>query len=236
MGLKLQDYLQRQKQFISNVSHELRTPLTAIKGYSEYLSDEIKGNSDLERAVYHLNNESARLTKLVDELLLLSRIDSSREVFDLKRIDMSEVVLQTVKKMELKEQRSGVRINTEIEADIAVCADMEKLIQVIVNILDNAIKFSSKGSIVEVKLTQQEELAILEVADNGIGIPDEEIPKIFDRFYRADNAKSVGGSGLGLAISKEIVEFLNGTITVTSSIGDGTAILIKLPVWKEVLS
>ena len=236
MGFKLQDYLQRQKQFISNVSHELRTPLTAIKGYSEYLSDEIKDNPDMEKAVHHLNNESVRLSKLVDELLLLSRIDSCREMYDLKRIDLSEVVIGAVKKMEFKEQRCQVALNTEIKADIAVCADPEKLIQVIINVLDNAIKFSSKGRNIMVKLAEIEEMAVLEVADNGIGIPDEEISKVFERFYRAANARNVSGSGLGLAISKEIVEFLNGTISLNSSIGSGTKVSIILPLWKEVLS
>lgn len=236
MGIKLQDYLQRQKQFVANVSHELRTPLTAIKGYSEYLSEEIKGNPDQERAVYHLNNESARLTKLVDELLLLSRIDSSREVFDLKRIDLSQVVSEAINKLKFKEQRCQVKIDTEIEAGINVCADFEKLVQVIINILDNAIKFSSMGSNIKVKLTKNEELSVLEVADNGIGIPEDGISKIFDRFYRAGNAGNFSGTGLGLAISKEIVELLNGTISVKSELDKGTTVTVKLPLWKEVLS
>ena len=235
MGNKLQDYLQRQKQFISNVSHELRTPLTAIKGYSEYLSEEIKDNPDMERAVYHLNNESVRLTKLVDELLLLSRIDSSREMLDLKRTDLSEVVEEAVNKMRFKAQRGQVKLNTEIEVDLIVCADNEKLIQVIINILDNAIKFSSKESVVELKLVRSGEFAVLEVTDYGVGIPEEEIQKVFERFYRAGNAKNVSGSGLGLAISKEIIELLNGIISIKGHIQGGTKVSIQLPLWKEVL-
>lgn len=235
MGNKLQDYLQRQKQFISNVSHELRTPLTAIKGYAEYLSDEIKDNPDMERAVYHLNNESVRLTKLVDELLLLSRIDSCREIFDLKRTDFSEVVEEAVNKMRFKAQRGQVKFDIEIETDLIVCADNEKLIQVIINILDNAIKFSSKESVVELKLVRSGEFAVLEVADYGVGIPEDEIPRIYERFYRARNAKNVSGSGLGLAISKEIIELLNGTISIKSLIQGGTKVSIQLPLWKEVL-
>lgn len=235
MGNKLQDYLQRQKQFISNVSHELRTPLTAIKGYSEYLSEEIKDNPDMERAVYHLNNESVRLAKLVDELLLLSRIDSSKELFEFKKTDFSKVVMEAVNKMRLKEERLKVKFNTEIDEEIIVCADYDKLIQVIINVLDNAIKFSPIGSKVDIKLASIGEFAVLEVTDYGIGIPDEEIANVFERFYRASNTKNVNGSGLGLSISKEIVEFLKGIISVQSHIGRGTTVSIQLPLWKEVI-
>lgn len=233
MGLKLQDYIQRQKQFVSNVSHELRTPLTAVKGYSDYLADEVKGNPDMEKAVYHLTNESDRLSALVDELLLLSRIDSSKEAFELSRVDLSLVTKEAVSKMELREQRYNVKINTELEADVYICGDPQKLIQVVINILDNAIKFSPKGSVVNVKLWEDENKAILEVSDRGMGIPEGEISRVFDRFYRADNARSVNGSGLGLSISKEIIEFLKGTISIKTEVGKVTTVLIELPLWKE---
>lgn len=229
MGQELQHYIQRQRQFVANVSHELRTPLTAIKGYSEYLIDEVKGRPDLEKAVYHLNNESARLHRLVNELLLLSRIDAGREDFQFSLVDLSKLVQETLDKLQTRADKYGVKLQARIQPAITVNGDSEKLVQAIINLVDNGIKFSPSGGKVEVELTMNNGLAHLTVADQGVGVPAEELDKVFERFYRAANARAVGGTGLGLAITKEIITAHGGTIQLQNRSGGGTKAIVFLP-------
>jgi signal transduction histidine kinase len=230
MGIQLQEYIQRQKQFVANMSHELRTPLTAIKGYSEYLKDEVKDRPDLQKAVYHLNNESKRLTKLVEEVLTLSRIDSSSESFNYLRLNFSELIHETVEKMQLRAEKYRIKINSKLEPDIYILGDNEKLIQVIINLLDNAFKFSSVESKVEIILCKEGNMASLSITDEGIGIPKEASEKVFERFYRAQNAEGVPGTGLGLSIVKHIIDTHKGSIELTSGAERGTIVELKLPI------
>lgn len=229
MGAELQEYIQRQKQFVSNVSHELRTPLTAIKGYSEYLVDEVKGQPDLEKAVHHLNNESARLTKMVNELLLLSRLDAQREALLLAQLDFTGLIAETATRLELRAQKYEVSFLIDLQPGIYLTGDREKLIQAVINLLDNAIKFSPAGSQIGVVLGRENDQAKLAVKDRGLGVPPGEIDKVFDRFYRAGNARAVGGTGLGLAITREIVVGHGGTITLSRRPGGGTVAEVTLP-------
>ncbi|WP_031517098.1 sensor histidine kinase [Desulfofalx alkaliphila] len=228
MGKELQDYIQRQRQFVSNVSHELRTPLTAIKGYAEYLTDEVKGRPDLEKAVYHLNNESARLARLVDQLLLLSRIDAEREELVFSQLNLTELIEETVGKMQMRANKHSVTLNTNLQPDVCILGNSEKLTQVVVNLLDNAIKFSAAQSQVEVNLYCKDKYIYFTVSDRGPGIPPEDLKKVFDRFYRAANARVVGGTGLGLAIAKEIIDKHKGHIEISNRQGGGTVTTVKL--------
>jgi len=230
MGIQLQEYIQRQKQFVSNVSHELRTPLTAIKGYSEFLADEVKDRPDLQKAVFHLNNESDRLARLVDEVLTLSRIETGREEFHLDRLDLSGLVKDTVEKMLLRAQKYSIEIVSDIPPEVYVRGDKEKLVQVIVNLLDNAFKYSPPRSTVRISLYKEAAEAILMVVDQGIGIPEKDSSKVFDRFYRAENARSTSGTGLGLSIVKHIVDAHNGTIELVAGAEGGTTVSLKLPI------
>ncbi len=229
MGIQLQDYIQRQKQFVSNVSHELRTPLTAIKGYSELLADEIGDRPDLKKAVFHLKNESERLAKLVDEVLTLSRLETGREEFRLDRLNLSELIKDTTERMLLRAQKYEIKIATDITPEVYVRGDQEKLVQVIVNLLDNAFKYSHPGSAVRVSLYRETAEAVLMVADQGIGIPEEDRLKVFDRFYRAENARSISGTGLGLSIVKHIVDAHKGSIELTEGVEGGTTAIVRLP-------
>jgi len=229
MGNQLQDYIQRQKQFVSNVSHELRTPLTAIKGYSEYLADEIDDRPDLKKAVFHLNNEAERLKRLVDEVLTLSRIETGREEFHFDKVNFSELIIDTTERMLPRAQIYDVRLVSDISSEIYVRGDKEKLVQVAVNLLDNAVKYSPPHSVVKVSLYKEKDEAVLMVADQGIGIPEKDRKKVFDRFYRAENARSISGTGLGLSIAKHIVDAHNGYIELTDGIEGGTTAILKLP-------
>lgn len=230
MGMQLKDHIDRQKQFISNVSHEIRTPLAAIKGYSEYLADEVIGNPDLDKAIYHLNNETARLTSLVNDLLQMSRLDSLQEKFTLTKLNFSSLLLDTVENMRDRASNHGIEFNSKIQSNIFINGDKDKLVQVLVNILDNCIKYSPIDSSVEIFLSTQNSYAVLKITDQGIGIPKDALEKVFSRFYRASNVKGIAGTGLGLAISREIIEKHNGTIKMYNSDTGGTEVEIILPI------
>lgn len=229
MGNELEDYIQRQGQFVANVSHELRTPLTAIKGYSDYLIDEVKGRPNLEKAVYHLNKESDRLDRLVNELLLLSRMDAGRDNFQLSPVNLSQLVAESLGKFQAKADKYQINLQAKIQPTITVSGDAEKLVQAIINLVDNGIKFSPPGGKVKVALTTAKGMAQLTVSDRGMGLPRGDLDKIFDRFYRAANARAVGGTGLGLAITKEIITAHGGSIQLENRPNGGTKVVIILP-------
>ncbi len=230
MGSQLQEYISRQKQLISNVSHEIRTPLTAIKGYSEFLYDEIAGNPDTESALMHLNSETSRLEKLVNDLLNLSKLDSFQESFVFSKTNYSNLLKDTLEKQKVKADKNNIVILSSIKPDIFINADPEKIVQVVVNILDNAIKYSRSGGTIELLLNTQEEYAVLEVIDQGIGIPEEDLKNIFKRFHRASNTKGISGTGLGLSISKIIIDKHKGDIQIQSAVNSGTKVKLQIPV------
>lgn len=229
MGSQLQEYIRMQKQFVSNVTHELRTPLTAIIGYSEVIMDEAGERPDLKKAVFHLNNESKRLARLVDEVLALSRIESGHEMYNFQRINLSSLVKEVAERLEVKAGKYGIGLDERIEPDIYVMGDREKLAQVLVNLLDNAFKFSRNGSTVRILLERAGESALISVIDQGMGIPAEEAAKVFERFYRARNAQGVPGTGLGLAIVKSVVEAHKGSVELKERPEGGTIAVVKLP-------
>ncbi len=229
MGLQLQDHINRQKQFVSNVSHELRTPLAAIKGYSEYLADEVMGDPSLDKVVFHLNNETSRLTNMVNDLLQMSRMDSFKEQFNFEKVNLSLLIDERVEKMKERASSHDIQLIANIYPNIFIVADKDKIIQVIVNLLDNAIKYSDENTSVQISLTANDTHAIVTVTDEGIGIPEDDLAKVFDRFYRASNVKGISGTGLGLAISHEIVEKHNGQISVDNADKGGTEVTLILP-------
>jgi signal transduction histidine kinase len=235
MGLQLKDYISRQKQFISNVSHEIRTPLTAIKGYSEYLADEVGGDPEMDKVVFHLNNETSRLTNMVNDLLQLSRLDSLQENFTFSEVNLSQVLAETIEKMRNRANSHAIEFCTQIVEDIFVTGDRDKLIQVIVNILDNSIKYSPQEGKVMITLEDNDYEAQLIISDQGSGIPAEDIENVFDRFYRASNVNGINGTGLGLPISKEIIEKHKGSIKIENSDEGGTRVSILLPIKGKVL-
>lgn len=231
MGSQLQEYISRQKQLISNVSHEIRTPLTAIKGYSEFLYDEISGDPDTESALMHLKSETIRLEKLVNDLLNLSKLDSFQEAFVFSKTNYSNLLKDTLEKLKVKADKNNIEILPSIIPDIFINADPEKIVQVVVNILDNAIKYSHSGGIIELLLYIKGSYAVLEVKDQGIGIPEEDLRNVFKRFHRASNTKGISGTGLGLSISKIIIDKHKGDIQIQSTVNSGTKVKLQLPLF-----
>lgn len=221
-----------RKAFVANVSHELRTPLTNIKSYAETL---LESDIDPETAKSFLeviNSESDRMTRLVRDLLVLSQLDHSSKVLKPEETDMSALVADVVNTMKIEANNRQLTL-TYVPGSTTekIMADPDRIRQVIINILSNAIKYTPSHGSVTVLCGQQEDSVYVKISDTGIGIPEKDIPMLFERFYRVDKARSreMGGTGLGLAIAKEMVEAHNGTISIESEYGKGTTVTIRLP-------
>lgn len=238
--LVLQDITKQQKldrsrrAFVADVSHELRTPLTNIKSYSETLLDTEIDDKDLSRNFLSvINNEADRMTRLVTDLLVLSRLEHTEDALKLVPCDVQELVGQIVDTMSISAQKSKITLAYVKGTDAKQAyIDRDKINQVVVNIISNAIKYTPEGGTVTVLCGSREESVYISVSDTGIGIPEKDLPYIFDRFYRVDKARSrkQGGTGLGLAIAKEIVEAHKGAISLDSEYGKGTTVTVNLPI------
>ncbi|PZT54940.1 sensor histidine kinase [Paenibacillus silvae] len=239
MGKQLHDYIQYQKQFVSNVSHELKTPLAAIRGFSQYLYEEETEDKQLHKIYAHLLQESDRLTRLINELLLLSRFDKAgSDELEVERTEINELIQQVVKNMGAKAKEKGIAIiiNKEEEATqdeglTKIYANVNPMLMshAVANLVDNAIKYSDNTSQIEVQIEHTSSEVVIRICDQGIGIAGDELERVQERFYRAKNANTANGSGLGLSICKEIVARFNGYIDIESQLGEGTTVTIVLP-------
>lgn len=236
----LQDITQRQKlenmqmDFVANVSHELKTPLTTIKSYTETLLDGYV--EDFETANEFLgiiDNESDRMNRLVKDLLQLSRLDNNQEILNRKEGNLLSLLKAVVKKVEITALNKNQHLNCLFNEDERIPVDMDKdrIEQVLLNIISNAIKYTTQGGRIDIDAIRMEKVVLITITDNGIGIPEGELSRVFERFFRVDKARSraLGGTGLGLAISKQIVEGHKGTIELESKEGKGTKVSITLP-------
>ena len=226
-----------RKAFVANVSHELRTPLTNIKSYAETLLDSDIDPETTESFLQVINSEADRMTRLVRDLLVLSQLDhSASKVLKLEPTDVSELVSDTVNTMHIEAKNRQLTLSyVPGSTTPEITADPDRIRQVIINILSNAIKYTPAHGTVSVLCGQQENYVYIKISDTGIGIPEKDLPMLFERFYRVDKARSreMGGTGLGLAIAKEIVEAHQGSIAVESEYGKGTAVTIRLPIDKQ---
>ncbi|KGP82703.1 histidine kinase [Paenibacillus sp. MAEPY2] len=237
MGRQLHDYIQYQKQFVSNVSHELKTPLAAIRGFSQYLVEGETENKELQKIYAHLLHESDRLTRLINELLLLSRFDKAgSNDLEVEKTEMNELIQQVAMNMGAKAKDKGIEImfreaEPEDKLLTRVHANVNPMLMshAIANLVDNAIKYSGSPSLIELKLEHTPSEVVIRIRDQGIGIAGDELERVQERFYRAKNASTANGSGLGLSICKEIVERFNGYIDIESQLGKGTTFTIVLP-------
>ncbi|MCM8831677.1 MAG: cell wall metabolism sensor histidine kinase WalK [Candidatus Omnitrophica bacterium] len=226
--------LERIRQdFVANVSHELRTPLTSIKGYAETLLEgaifDKKNAKDFVEIIY---NDADRLAKLIDDLLDLSKIESGRLEMVFLPIDILEVIEKVVKILEPQAKKKSILINLNIPPDLPkVLADQNRISQVILNLLDNAIKYTPNEGKISIFANPKDNFVQVDVIDTGIGIPKEALPHIFERFYRVDKARSreLGGTGLGLSIVKHIILNHGGNVWVESELGRGSTFSFTLP-------
>ena len=226
---------ERRKEFVANVSHELRTPLTNVRSYAETLQD---GGGDIpqEMADSFLDiiiNETDRMTHIVQDLLTLSRLDSGNAELSLSRFPFGDAIESVVRANAINaKQRGHEFIYSEAESLPLIVGDRSRLEQVMMNVIGNAIKYTPDGGHIRVSAGALEETVWMEVSDDGIGIPEKDRERIFDRFYRVDKARSreSGGTGLGLSIAREIVHQHNGTIALVPHEGKGTTIRLTLPI------
>ena len=221
-----------RRDFISNLSHELRTPLASLKALTETLQD---GALDDPPAARHfidqIQVETDALTQMVTELLELSRIESGRLSLDLAPVAPYELLDSASKRMQLQAERAGLRLRVECADDLPkVKIDSQRLEQVLVNLIHNAVKFTHAGGEVILFAESIDGLVRFAVQDTGIGIPEEDVPRIFERFYRVDKSRAGSGTGLGLSIAKHIVEAHGGRIWAESAEGRGSTFYFTIPV------
>jgi signal transduction histidine kinase len=218
-------------EFVSNVSHELRTPLTSISGYVELM---LEDEQDEERRSYLgiVDRNAERLLALVSDLLFSARLQGGRLELERTDVDLHQLVVQAVESARPRADTAGVTLTATVATVPLVSGETVRLAQLVDNLVSNAIKFTPPGGRVAVSLSSAEGLVRFEVSDTGIGISEQERERLFERFFRSQNAleRQIQGTGLGLYISKAIVEAHGGRIGVDSQVGDGTTFVVELPV------
>ncbi|MBP3801159.1 MAG: PAS domain-containing protein [Clostridia bacterium] len=221
-----------RKEFVADVSHELKTPITSIMGYADTL---LEGEYDKETQDKFLNviaTEARRMAKLVTDLLTLSRYDNKRERTQKETFDLGDLVKKCQDKLAIEIKKKNHKVNCFVTADVPpVYADKYDIERVVLNILTNSIKYTKEGGEIKIYVGFVYNDAYIKVFDNGIGIPEEDLSRIFERFYRVDKARTreMGGTGLGLSIAKEILDKNGGSIDIKSVVGQGTEVVIKIP-------
>jgi len=226
---------QMRKQFVADVSHELRTPITTIKTYSETLLD-VDDESVKREFLSVIIKECDRMTRLITDLLYLSRLDSGENILKIEEVNVSELVRFVCEKMRIHAKKKNQKLLCSAEENVVIEADRDRLEQVLINLINNAVVYVQEGGQIEVGLKKDGSYVKITVDDNGPGIPEDDLPRIFERFYRVDKARSrsLGGSGLGLSIADEIVKAHGGKIQVESRVGVGTKFTVILPVKNTV--
>ena len=222
-----------RKEFVANVSHELRTPLTTIKSYTETLLDGAMDNKEYTANFLQvINSESERMTRLVKDLLQLSKLDYDKMEWNMKRLNILSIIRDCVMKMEIAAKQKNQLLSFEAQEELCeIKGDRDRIEQVIINIIGNAIKYTPENGSIKVTAEMLGNNVEIKIADNGMGIPREDLPRLFERFYRVDKARSraMGGTGLGLSIAKNIVEAHNGTIRIESEYGKGSEVIMDFP-------
>ena len=233
MAEGLEETEKMKNEFISSVSHELRTPLTSIRGWVETLRAlNDPADENYRKGLEIINNETVRLYNMVEELLDFSRLQNGRLKMECRPLDLVAELTDAVLFCEARIQREGLLLAyAEPEEMIPVYADPDRLRQVFINILDNAIKYSAPGGRITVKIWQGEYKAFIEIIDQGRGIPPEDLENVKTKFYKGSN--SVRGSGIGLALVDSIMTALDGTMDLKSTLGRGTVVTLGLPIYKR---
>lgn len=221
-----------QKELVADVSHELKTPITSIMGYADTL---LEGGYDEETQTKFLNvisSESRRMARLVTDLLTLSRYDNNKKNTNKETFDLGELVKNCQEKLAIEIKKKGHTVNSFVTADVPpVYADKYDIERVVLNIMTNSIKYTPDNGEIKIYVGFVYNDAYIKIFDNGIGIPEEDLSRIFERFYRVDKARTreMGGTGLGLSIAKEILDKNGGSIDIKSKVGEGTEVVIRIP-------
>ncbi len=219
---------QIRKDFVANASHELKTPVTAIKGFAETLIDgALEDKENATKFLHTIKSQSDRLNRLVEDLLVLSSIELGDETLNRVDIDLSALIDKVIETMVVKAAEKDLSLKKSVNNDSLINADSDKVEQILLNLVDNAIKFSSSG-VIDIGVIQEDDTECFYVKDSGIGIPEQYISRLGERFFRVDSSRSreLGGTGLGLAIVKHIVKAHGWDMKIESEVGEGTTVKI----------
>ncbi len=230
---RLDDAFQHINRFSADASHELRTPLTILQLELEGIAQSHRLNPSLTDQIGSALEETHRMSHIVESLLAISRLDAGEAKIEMTRLDLGQLAASTTEQMKLLAEEKSIRLTSIVDSDVYVEGDRSHLQQVVVNLVANAIKYTQDGGEVEMRVRRKTNAAVLEVSDNGPGIPDYALPHVFERFYRADKARSreSGGAGLGLAIVKAVCTAHGAELNVSSREGKGSLFSVELPLF-----
>jgi heavy metal sensor kinase len=232
---RLQDAIQTSKRFVADASHELRTPLTVLRGELENLAQDAQLRAHTREYLGSMLEEVDRLAEIVESLLALSKLDAGEASSERVKFDLGELATSTAEQMSLLAEDKNITVICEAAPQVMVEGDRARMKQVVVNLLDNAIKYTPNGGRVLLKISRDAREAILDVADNGVGIPADALPYMFERFFRVDDSRSreQGGAGLGLSIVKSICNAHGAAVEVSSTPGEGSRFRVRQPLADE---
>ncbi len=225
-----------RKEFIADVSHELKTPITSIMGYADTLSESEYDKEMQTKFLGVIGTEARRMAKLVTDLLSLSRFDKGQTIAKKEEFDLGDLTKKCQEKLQIEIDKKKLKVECFVTANVpTVYAEKDGIERVIINILTNSIKYTNENGNIKIYVGFVYNDAYIKIIDTGIGIPQEDLTRIFDRFYRVDKARTrqMGGTGLGLSIAKEILDRNNGTIDIKSQYGQGTEVVIRVPTKEE---
>jgi signal transduction histidine kinase len=231
MALELNQMESMRQEFISNVSHEIQSPLTSIRGFAEALRNDHLSTAERTHYLSIIETESTRLSRITDNLLRLASLESAQIKFEPKPYRLDKQIRNLILAGEPQWTDKGIDLDVSLD-EVVITADEDLLSQVWINLIHNSIKFTPEGGRIHVALCRPGRVVVVRISDTGIGIPEEDQPRIFERFYKADKSRrrSTEGSGLGLSIARKIVEMHKGTIGLESKLGAGTTLTVSLPV------
>jgi two-component system, OmpR family, sensor kinase len=236
MITRLEDALNHDRRFSADVSHELRTPLTILRGELEQLSQTPGLSEPMRDTLASALEEIVRMAKIVENLLAIARVDSGTEVMDRQCVDLSAIAEWIADQMHLLAAEKHISLRCITPGPVQIVADPARIKQVLVNLLDNSIKYTPEGGSIAIAVRVVQDKALLEVQDTGIGVPEASLPHVFKRFFRSDEARSreSGGTGLGLSIVQAICHAHGGSVNIESSEGFGTTVRVGLPLLNSV--
>jgi heavy metal sensor kinase len=233
---RLDESFQYSRRFVADASHELRTPLTVLRGEIESFVEQPSLSDEWRDRLGSALEELDRLIKIVERLFAISRLDAGEAQAESVRFDLGELTASTADQMSLLAEDKRIKLSCDVASGVCIQGDRSRMKQVVVNLLDNAIKYTPEGGVVQLKVSSADSKALLEVRDNGAGIPGDALPQIFERFYRVDKARSreLGGAGLGLSIVKSICAAHHGAVSARSVEGRGSTFAVELPLARAV--
>ena len=221
-----------QKEFINNVSHEIKTPISSIEGFAKFLKEDNLSKEEREEYSNIIIEESERLSNLTSKMLKLSKLHNQEIIVNKQEIMVAEQIRKAISVLEHKWSKKDIKINVSLQ-EIMILGDEDLIFQVWINLIENAIKFSKQNGKIDIKLIKEKSNIIVTIKDYGIGMSEDELEKIFERFYQIDKSHSEEGSGLGLAIVKRIIELSNGSIRIESKENKGTIVTVQLPAFNK---